>query len=487
MTSQPPPVDYSRKWYVMTAVASATFLSTVDGSIVNVTLPTLVRELNSTFAVVQWVVLAYLLTQTTLLLSVGRLGDMLGKKWIFTAGIAIFTIGSALCGLSPGIYWLIFFRVVQAIGAAMTLALGMAIVTEAFPRSERGKALGFNGTVVSVGIVVGPTLGGLLLDAFSWHWIFFVNVPVGIVGIILALRYVPNVRPSGRQKFDFPGAALLFASLLSLLLALTRGQELGFGAPSILLLCGAFVLCLALFIVVELRTAQPMIDLRLFRNRLFSINLSMGLLAFVAVAATTLLLPFYLENMRGYAPRQVGLMLALIPAFLGVVAPLAGSLSDRLGTRPISMLGLVIVLAGYLVMSGFDTQTTLFGFALGVMPIGLGMGFFQSPNNSAVMGAAPTERLGIASGLLAVSRTLGQITGIATLGALWAGRVAFYAGEIPAGGATAAPIPAQISGLRDTFIVMSLLIGVALALSAWGLISERRLAGATTPEGVRHS
>ena len=463
----PAAVDYRQKWWVLTAVAIGTFLSTIDGSIVNIALPTLVRDLETNFATVQWVVLAYLLIQTTLLLMVGRLGDMHGKKPLFTGGIVVFTLGSLLCGFAPSIYWLIGFRALQAVGAAMMLALGMAIVTEAFPPQERGKAIGLNGVFVSIGIIIGPTLGGLILNDFSWRWIFFVNLPIGFAGTFLALRFIPNTRPVGRQKFDFPGGALLFASLLCLLMALTWGQQRGFTDSLILLLFLAFFLCAALFLRVEWRAAQPMVDLRLFQNRLFSLSLLMGLLAFIAIAGTTLLLPFYLGDMRGFSPRQVGLMLALIPIFLGIVAPLAGALSDKTGTRRIALLGLLIVLAGYFFMSRYNLQTTLFAYALGVVPIGLGMGFFQSPNNSAIMGAAPAARLGVASGLLAISRTLGQITGVSVLGAFWAARVSAYSGAPLPGGATDAPIPAQIAALNDVFEVMSLLIVAAIILGVW--------------------
>jgi EmrB/QacA subfamily drug resistance transporter len=250
-------IDYSRRWFVMAGVATATFLSTIDGSIVNVALPTLVRELGAPFAAVQWVVLAYLLTQTTLILSVGRLGDMLGKKPIFTAGVLLFTFSSVLCGLAPTVYWLIGFRALQAVGAAMALALGMAIVTEAFPPAERGKALGMNGTFVSVGVVIGPTLGGLILDAFSWRWIFFVNLPIGLLGAFLAWRYIPNFKPRGRQTFDYRGAGTLFVSLLMLLLALTWGQTRGFGAPPIVGLLGGSAVFLALFLRIETRAPNP--------------------------------------------------------------------------------------------------------------------------------------------------------------------------------------------------------------------------------------
>jgi EmrB/QacA subfamily drug resistance transporter len=468
----PSTVDYSRKWFVMGAIAMSTFLSTIDGSIVNVAMPTLVTQLNTVFPVAQWVILAYLLTQATLMPSVGRLGDMLGKRRIYAAGVAIFTVGSVLCGLSPTVYWLIAARTVQAVGSAMALGLGIAIVTEAFPPHERGKALGLSGAFVSIGVVLGPTVGGLMLERVSWHWLFFVNLPVGLLALYLALRYVPDLRPTGRQTFDFIGAVTLFVSLLALLLALTIGQQTGFGDGRILALFATWLLCLAFFIWWELRQPQPMIDLRLFRNRLFSLSLLTGALVFVAIAGTTLLLPFYLQNMRGYGTQQVGLMMALLPIFLGVTSPLAGAASDRYGTRRIASLGLLVVLLGYWVMSGFDLTTTLLGFALGVMPIGIGFGIFQSPNNSAIMGATPREQLGVASGLLGLSRTLGQTAGIALFGALWATRVSAYAGEPLPGGATTASVTAQIAALNDTFLATLLLMGVALLLSMWGVARE---------------
>ncbi len=468
-------IDYSRKWLVMTAVAAGTLLTTIDGNIVNVALPTLVRELQTDFATVQWVVLAYLLALATLMLSLGRLGDIIGKKPIYVAGFIIFTAGSVLCALTPSIYWLIVFRVVQAVGGAMLLALSMAIVTEAFPAQERGRALGLNGTFVSVGIVAGPTLGGLLLSVTTWHWIFLVNLPIGIVGTILAIRYVPASKSSGQQQFDYGGAGALFISLLGLLLGLTVGQQRGFGDTAVLILFAAFFLFLILFVIIENRAAQPMIDLRLFGNKLFSINLITGFVTFVAIAGTVILMPFYLENILGFATSQVGLLMAVVPLFLGVVAPLSGSLSDRFGTRPITVMGLVMLVLGYWAMSTLNQQTTGLGYVLRLLPVGMGMGMFQSPNNSAVMGSVPRQRLGIASGLLAISRTLGQTTGIALLGALWAGRTMVYEGAVLTGGATEAAAVSQISGLHDTFLFIVLLMLVALALAIWALVKEKEL------------
>ncbi len=467
-------IDYNRKWYVMAAVAMGIFLATIDGSIVNIALPTLVRDLDTNFATVQWVVLSYLLALSTLLPGMGRLGDMVGKKPVYTTGFIVFTIGSVLCGLAPNIYWLIAFRVVQAIGGAMVFALGIAIVTEAFPPQERGKALGLAGTVVSVGIVLGPTLGGLIIDALSWHWIFLVNLPVGIIGTLMVVRFVPNFKPLGGQKFDYMGAVTLFVSLVSLLVALTWGQGIGFTDARILLLLGVWLLFLVLFLVVEWRTAQPMIELSLFRNNLFSVGLITGFITFVAIAGSTILLPFYLENMLGYSTRQTGLLLAVIPVVLGVVSPVSGSLSDRFGTRSISVVGLTLLVFGYWAMSTLTAETTAVGYMLRLLPIGLGMGVFQSPNNSAIMGAVPRHRLGIASGLLSVTRTLGQTSGIAILGAWWASRVMVYTGQILPDGATSAPVEAQVAGLHDTFLAVMGMVTLALLLAIWALVQERR-------------
>jgi len=467
-------IDFSRKWYVMSAVVMGIFLTTIDGSIVNLALPTLVRAFGTDFATVQWVVLAYLLTITTLMLSIGRLADMIGKKPLYTAGFVIFTTGSVLCGLSPSIYWLIAFRIVQAVGGTLLLALGLAIITEAFPTNERGRALGIAGGAVSVGIVVGPTLGGLLVDSLSWHWIFYVNLPVGIAGTWLAIRTLPDIKPPGGQRFDFLGAITLFISLLCLLLALTLGQQRGFDDRQVWLLDTGFFLFLLLFVTVELRSEQPMIDLRLFGNSKFSVGLITGFITFMAIAGTIILMPFYLENVLGYTPSEVGLLLAVVPIGLGISAPLSGSLSDRFGTRPITVIGLAVLVIGYYALSSLKVDSSAAGYILRFLPIGIGMGIFQSPNNSAIMGTASRQRLGVVSGILAMTRTLGQTTGIALLGTLWASRVFYYAGQALSEGATAASPEAQAAALDDTFLIIAIAMVANLLLAIGAMIQERR-------------
>ncbi|HKZ54665.1 MAG TPA: MFS transporter [Anaerolineales bacterium] len=477
-------VDFSRKWLVMGAVGMGIFLATLDGSIVNVALPTLVEELNTDFATLEWVVVGYLLTVCTLVLGVGRLGDMLGKKPIYAAGFLLFTLGSVLCGLASSVGWLIGFRVLQGVGASMVFGLGTAILTEAFPPAERGKALGISGAVVSLGIVVGPTLGGLLIDLLSWNWIFFVNLPVGLLGTWMVLRHVPAFRPSARQEFDLPGAAFLCLGLLALLFGLSLGQRQGFGAPFVLALLGMSLVLLLLFIRIERRASQPMLDLGLMRRGQFSVNLLTGAITFLSIAGTLILMPFYLQNVLGHPPREVGLLLAVVPTTLAVVSPIAGSLSDRFGTRPMTVLGLLTLLGGYLALSGLRVDTTSREYLMRFLPVGIGMGLFQSPNNSAIMGAAPRHQLGVASSLLAITRLLGQISGIAVLGALWAGRVGHYGGGLLEGGASSAHPSAQVAALQETLLVIVILVGGALLLSLWAYLREKGNQRVVQPEDL---
>jgi len=458
----------------MASVGMGIFLSTIDGSIVNVALPSLVNALDTQFATVQWVVLAYLLTLATVILSMGRLGDMLGKKPVYTVGFIIFTLGSVLCGLSTSVYMLIGFRVLQALGASILMALGTAILTETFPESERGMALGVAGALVSVGIVLGPTLGGFILEGLTWHWIFFVNLPVGIIGTLMVVRFVPAIQPEGGQQFDIPGAATLFVGLISLLFALSIGQEAGFGDVLVLALFASAAVFLPLFVLVEKRSSDPMIDLTLFRERLFSVNLVTASLSFICLAGTTLLVPFYLEGVMGYNPARVGLLMAVVPVTMGLLAPLSGSLSDRFGTRPMTVIGLALMLGGYIAVTGLNAADPLLLYLLRFAPIGIGLGIFNAPNNSAIMGAAPRHRLGVASGLLAITRILGQTTGIALLGALWATRVGVYAGAIPSDGPSAALPAAQVAALQDTMWVAVVLLLIAFGLSFWALRTEIR-------------
>ena len=474
-------MDYDQKWRVMATVATGVILATIDGSIVNVALPTLVDFFDTSFATIQWVSLGYLLTLATLTLLVGRVGDIVGKRRIYNAGFIAFTAASVLCAFAPTIGFLIGFRVVQALGATMVLALGISILTESFPPTERGKALGYIGTAVSLGIVTGPVVGGVLIETFDWRSIFLVNLPVGIIGTVLAFRYVPDVPPVPGQKMDFWGAGLLSSGLLSLSLALTLGQERGFDDTLILTLLAAFIVLAFIFVRVELSTESPMIQLRLFRNPLLSVSVASGFLVFAALSATFFLLPFYLEGVLGFEIGQVGLLLGAGPLVLGVVAPISGTLSDRWGIRSLTLGGLFILTAVYLAIQVLSTETTWWEYVLIAVPLGAGVGIFQSPNNSAIMGSIPREYSGVGGGLLNLTRLLGQITGIAVLGSVWASRVlAVSTAPVPGNNASAAAGTAQVEGLHFTFAIAAALIGSAGLIGLWALRRER----AATTEAV---
>lgn len=468
------PVDYSKKWLVMAAVACEVFLATIDGSIVNIALDTLVQQLHQPLAVVEWVILAYMLVISTLMLSIGRLADMWGKKKLFAAGLATFTIGSLLCGLSPDIYWLIASRVIQAVGASMGMALSTAIVTEAFPDQERGKALGIIGLFVSIGVIAGPTLGGIILEHLTWHWLFFVNLPIGVIGFIFVLLFVPARRPIGQQKFDYMGAGTMFVSMASFLLALSFLQLNGFRDVLVYILLVAFVMMTWVFIRVERRAEHPMVDLQLFTNRLFSINLITCFLTFVASAGITLLMPLYLQNMLGYDPQKTGLLMIISPLAMAVVAPFSGALSDRLGSRLLTTLGLLIAGVGYTIFVGLNEHTSTLIYILSYAAIGVGMGIFQSPNNSTIMGSAPKDRLGVASGLLSLTRIVGQAAGISILGAIWDATVLSHLSGSSITDATQAPVHLQVLGLHSALFSIVIVILVALVLSAWALMTVRR-------------
>lgn len=334
--------------------------------------------------------------------------------------------------------------------------------------------MGVIGAIVSIGIVVGPALGGIIIGAFSWRWIFYVNLPVGLAGTWLARRYVPDFKPAKRQPFDYGGALTLFAGLLCLLLGLTLGQQQGFAHPLAWLLFGGWAAGSIAFVWFERRVSHPMISPGLFTNPLFGINLATGFMCFVALAGVLILMPFYLENILGFDTIHVGLLMGIVPVMLGLTAPLAGALSDRVGTRPMTAIGMGVLLGGYLAASTLTVHTSAAGYMLRMFAVGAGMGLFVSPNNSAIMGTAQRQQLGVVSGLMAITRTLGQTVGVAVMGALWAGRSAAHTGTSLPGGATLAPVAAQIAALQDTFRAAALLLALALLLGLWAWLQEQR-------------
>ncbi len=436
---------------------------TIDTSIVNIALPTLVVSLHTDFATVQWVGLSYVLVVTSLVLGVARLGDMLGKKPLYLGGLIVFTVSSLLCGLAPSIEVLIGARALQGLGAVMISALGAAIIVEVFPTTERGKALGIIGAVVSLGIALGPSVGGILIGIAGWRSIFLVNLPIGILASFVVNKYVPFTRKNERQqRFDIWGSLAISCGLVCFSLGMTEGQRYGFTSSLPLGLLLVSVMSLVGFIFLESRLVQPMLDLSLFRSQTFSLSLLTGWLVFMTLGGSSFIIPFFLELVMHYPIGHVGLLMAITPIIGGLVSPLAGNLTDRFGTRRIMLIGLVLMTIGCLALGTLDQKIGDFDYLWRVIPLGLGWGMFQSPNNSAILGAVPPQRLGIASGLLSLTRTLGQTTGLPLFASIFA--TIALAGK-NGGEVTLAGAEAIVSGFQVTFDLAAVLLAIAAGLT----------------------
>lgn len=475
-------MDYSRKWWALAAVSSGVIMSTIDGSIVNIALNTLITDFHTNLNVVEWVLLSYLLSITCLLLLVGRLGDMFGKRRIYIAGFVVFTLSSALCGISPTIGALIGFRVLQGVGAAMVQALGPALIVLAFPPKERGTALGTIGSAVALGIMIGPVLGGLLISTVGWRSIFYVNIPIGMLGVWLSLTALPPDAVGGkRHRFDFTGAGLLLVSLLALLLALSEGRSWGWGDGRTLGLLAASVLGGGLFTWWEWRTPEPMLNLRMFRSLAFSFNLLAGFILFIGMAFNLLLTPLMLQLVFQLDLRSTGFMLISLPLALSLASPISGRLSDRIGPRVLTIVGLVLIGVSFIAMTFVYVDTSLV-YVVGVlMLLGLGIGLFQSPNNSVVLSSAPPEALGVASGVLAVMRTLGQTAGVPIAETIWASRVVALVGA-PIEPLTSAAPTILAAAFNQTMIVAAVLAFLAIIPS---VVGGQAVAVAVRGAGVR--
>ncbi len=455
-----------RKWLILSCVSLGTFMSTLDGSIVNISLPKIQQAFGVELATVEWVVVAYLLVVGAVLLPFGRLGEVLTFRRVYLAGFAIFTFASALCGAAPSEVALVAFRVVQGLGAGMLMAMGPAIVARTFGPGERGRALGLNAISVSVGLSLGPALGGLLTDVGSWRAIFLVNIPIGLFAIAWAARILPAEARGRGQSFDVAGAALSSTAVLALLLALIQGQSWGWTSPAIVGLLVAFVVLGSAFLVVEARAVQPMIDLALFRIRAFSAGLASVVIAFTGLFTATFLLPFLLEQGAGYSPLEAGILVTPIPIVTAIVAPFSGTLSDRIGPRLPASLGIAITSLGLLSLTQLPQPFSVADLGLRLGLIGLGQGLFMSPNSSAVLGSVPRARIGTASGTLAQARVDGQALGIAISGAIVAITLPRHAADLAGTGSPAEVAGAALSlAIRDAFVVAALLCAFGVATS----------------------
>ncbi|CAN7509163.1 MFS transporter [Neorhizobium tomejilense] len=436
-------------------------LSSLGTSVANVGLPTLAQAYDASFQQVQWVVLAYLLAITTLIVSVGRLGDIAGRRRLLLAGITLFTVASIACGIAPTLGILIAARAAQGLGAAAMMALTMAFVADIFPKTRTGAAMGLLGTMSAIGTALGPSLGGLLIAGAGWRAIFLINVPLGLLALLLAFRYLPadlrRERPDQRPGFDVSGTLLLALVLAAYALAMTIGRgSLGPVNAALLLLAAVGA---GLFVLVEAKAASPLIRLSMLRNPALSTGLITSALVSAVMMSTLVVGPFYLSRSLGLDAAFVGLVMSIGPIVSTFSGVPAGRLVDRLGAGTAVVIGLVGMVAGSFALTLLPGTFGIGGYIAAIAVLTPGYQLFQAANNTAIMVDVGAQQRGVVSGLLNLSRNLGLITGASLMGAVFA--MASGTGDV-----ATAPREAVAAGMSFTFAIAVGMIAVALAIAA---------------------
>jgi EmrB/QacA subfamily drug resistance transporter len=443
------------KWILLVLSAAATFMTTLDGSIVNIGLPSIARTFHVGISgATEWIIIGYLVVIAAVLLTFGRLADMIGRKPIFLTGLVVFILGSALSGLAPSLLLLILARLFQGIGGALIFSVNVAMITSSFPSNERGLALGLNAVVVSLGVAAGPTIGGFITQYLSWRWIFYVNVPICLLLLLASLYFYREQYPQREQheRFDPIGAIVLAIGLAALTLGLSFGQEWGWLFAGTLTALGTSLLMLVVGVYVESHVEHPILNLGLVTNRVFAFANISFVLCMMALFAPGFLLPFYLEQLRGFSTVQTGMMLTPLPLMLAIVAPLSGSLADRLGSRWLAPVGLALTCLGLFLLSQIDAQSAPWEIIWRLAVTGIGQGLFMSPNTRTMMGAAPRNAQGEASGLLATGRVIGQSMSVALIGTVFAALGGATAGTLLSSPQAQNLSIASITALQQTFV-----------------------------------
>jgi EmrB/QacA subfamily drug resistance transporter len=445
----------TNKWMILVLAAASSFMTTLDSSIVNIGLPSIARTFHTGIGgATEWIIIGYLVVIAAVLLTFGRLADIIGRKSIFMTGLVVFILGSALSGLAPSLLLLILARLFQGLGGALIFSVNVAMITSTFPSHERGLALGLNAVVVALGVAAGPTIGGIITQYLTWRWIFYVNVPICLLVLLAAFYLYREQRPrrEQRERFDPLGAIVLAIGLAALTLGLSFGQEWGWLSAGTLAALGTSLLMLSVGVYVESHVEHPILNLGLLSNRVFAFANISFVLCMMALFAPGFLLPFYFEQLRGFSTIQTGLMLTPLPLMLAIFAPLSGSLADRLGSRWLSPVGLATACLGLFLLSQLNAHSAPWDIMWRLAVTGIGQGLFMSPNTRTMMGAAPRTAQGEASGLLATGRVLGQSMSVALGGTIFAALGGATAGTLLSS-PQAQHLPlTSIIGLQNTFV-----------------------------------
>lgn len=404
----------SKRWLILLITVMSTFMATLDSSIVNVALPDMAKALNVSTGLIAWVVSAYLIVVSVCILFFGRLGDLKGQAKIFRVGLIVFTLGSFLCGVTQTLPLLLAARAVQAVGAAATMANSQGIITRTFPPEERGRALGLNGASVALGTLVGPALGSLIISFASWEYLFWVNVPIGIIALIANVKLFSRYQEkTSDETLDIRGAVLFTLAIAPLFVGLEYGQIVGYLDPLILTSFIVAAVSFVLFFLAERKIQTPLLDLQIFENKWFSVSIFCGFISFIAISCSTIILPFYLQNALEMNAGTAGLFMTIYPVVLALAAPVSGYISDKIGSEVLTLVGLLLTSGGLYLMSTLNEHPSYFIMGLYIAVMSLGNGLFQSPNNSLVMSMVPERKLGVGGSVNALVRNMGMVVGIA--------------------------------------------------------------------------
>ncbi len=408
------PADERRLTLILFNVCVGQFIVGLDQRALLVALPTLTHTFNTSLTTIQWVLLIYDLLLIGTVITVGRLGDLFGRRRYYAAGFLVFVLSSALCGAAQSAWQIILFRGLQAVGGAMISANGRAIASVAFPASERGKAMGFASMAFHVGFLTGPTLGGFLIDTVGWRWIFYLNLPVGIWGAYLAWKLLEESKEDVKDiSVDFPGAILLMATCSLFLYAMNQLPHLGWRDSSVAIMLMLSMVAGALFVFVELRSRMPILSFALFRNRLFTASMLSLFFITSTQSAISFLMPFYLQNILHFSPTHMGWILIANSVVIVLIAPIAGWLSDRMGSRLLCTAGSGLIVIGQFFIASLGVDSSIPRIILPLLLIGLGWAIFNSPNQSAILGSVPRDKVGTASGMNTTTARTGGAMGVA--------------------------------------------------------------------------
>ena len=459
------------KWWALGTIAVGIFMTVIDHGSAAVALPTIASHFGADLPAVQWVVVAYSLSVSVLLLPMGRLSDMMDRKKVYITGFTIYTLAAALAGFTPSLTILILARVLQGIGSALVQANMTVMILSIFPGNERGKALGYQTSVVGTGAIIGPALGGLIDGALGWRYVFLVNIPVGIIVITAAMiildksRFNLGTQIGQRLRFDWLGAVLSGGALLALLLAISNGNQAGWGSPSIMGGLLVSVALLAGFIWWELRTSSPMLELRLFKRKVVALGVSAGWLSFLGLTSGMFMMPFYLQKVQGYSPGESGLIVIFSAGSMAIIGPISGRLSDRYGWRIFKVVGLGLSATAVFIFASTLTENSPLGLIIPVLILqSCGFSLFNVPNNSSILSAVERSRYGVVLALTHLTRNSASVAGVAVATAIVVATMASMGAEANLEAVAANP-QAFIMGLHRVFLIMGILMLVGVTLS----------------------